>query len=256
MPRIILLGASNVTLSFPRLVRGLRRAFADPLELFAAHGHGRSFGIWNRIGPRELPGIVPCRLWDDLASQPTSDEPPRTLITDIGNDLMYGIEPDQIAAWVATCLERLRAMRARIVLTQLPLASARTLGRARFQFFRKLFFPNSQIQFEEIETKTARLNQQIVDLGQQFDIPTPELRGEWYGFDPIHILRRHRAAAWGEVLVSWFDDPTSADFRAVSPHDSLHLWRQRPCERRWFGREQHSSQPVLRQPDGSRLWLY
>ena len=256
MPRIILLGASNVTLSFPRLVRGLHRAFPDPLEIFAAHGHGRSFGIWNRIGPRELPGIVPCRLWADLAAQPTSDDPPRTLITDIGNDLMYGIAPDQIAAWVAICLERLRAMRARIVLTQLPLASARTLGRARFQFFRKLFFPNSQIQFEELEAKTTRLNQLVVDLGHQFDIPTPELRGEWYGFDPIHILRRHRGAAWQELLASWFDHPQVAEFRAVSPNDSLHLWRQRPSERRWFSREQRVAQPVLRESDESSLWLY
>lgn len=256
MPRIILLGASNVTLSFPRLVRGLHRAFSEPLELFAAHGHGRSFGIWNRIGPRELPGIVPCRLWDDLAAQPPSDEPPRTLITDIGNDLMYGIEPDQIAEWVATCLARLRAMRASIVLTQLPLASARTLGRSRFQFFRKLFFPNSQIRYEEIEAKASRLNQLVIDLGQQFEIPTPELRGEWYGFDPIHILRRHRAAAWREVLASWFGKSQSVEFRPVSPNDSLHLWRLRPCERRWFGRDQHSSQPVLQPPDGSKLWLY
>ena len=256
MPRIILLGASNVTLSFPRLVRGLHRAFTEQLELFAAHGHGRSFGMWNRIGPRELPGIVPCRLWDDLAAQPPSDEPPRTLITDIGNDLMYGIEPDQIADWVATCLERLRAMQARIVLTQLPLASARTLGRARFQFLRKLFFPNSQIQFEELEAKTTRLNQHLVDLGLQFNIPTPELRGEWYGFDPVHILRRHRAAAWRELLSSWFDDSQAAEFRAVGLNDSLHLWRQRPNERRWFGREQYSSQPVLRHPNGLQLWLY
>ncbi|MFM9965045.1 MAG: hypothetical protein ACKV2Q_27915 [Planctomycetaceae bacterium] len=256
MPRIILLGASNVTLSFPRLVRGFQRAFAEPLELFAAHGHGRSFGIWNRIGPRELPGIVPCRIWNDLAEQPPSDEPPRALITDIGNDLMYGIEPDQIADWVATCLERLLAMRARIVLTQLPLASARTLGRARFQFFRKLFFPHSQIQFEELEAKTTRLNQHIVDFGHRFEIPTLELRGEWYGFDPIHILRRHRAVAWRELLASWFDESHAADFKAVRPNDSLYLWRQRPCERRWFGREQCATQPVLCQSDGSKLWLY
>ncbi|HLQ43549.1 MAG TPA: hypothetical protein VK137_02375, partial [Planctomycetaceae bacterium] len=77
MPRVILLGASNVTLSFPRLWHGLRRAWSESLELFAAHGHGRSFGIWSRVGPRQLPGIVPCRLWDDLAAQPpmTNDRP-------------------------------------------------------------------------------------------------------------------------------------------------------------------------------------
>ncbi|RLT09291.1 MAG: hypothetical protein DWI21_06430 [Planctomycetota bacterium] len=254
--RFILLGASNVTLAFPRLWHGLRRACSEPLEMFAAHGHGRSFGTWSRIGPRELPGIVPCRLWNDLAAQPPSAEPPRALITDIGNDLLYGVDPDQIAEWVATCLERLTAMSARVVLTQLPLASALGLGRARFRFFRSMFFPASTVQFGDLATMVTRLNQHILDLGREHHIPTLDLRGQWYGFDPIHIRRRHRNPAWQELLASWFDDSTVADFRAASPTQSLRQWRQRPSERRWFGREQNAIQPALREADGSTLWLY
>lgn len=254
--RVILLGASNVTLSFPRLWHGLRRAFADPLEMFAAHGHGRSFGMWSRVGPRELPGILDCRLWDDLAAQPPSAEPPRALVTDIGNDLLYGVEPDQIAEWVATCLERLSAMSARIVLTQLPLASALSVGRARFQLFRSLLFPSSNLPFDDLRPQVARLNQRLVDLGNKHDIPTLELRGHWYGLDPIHIRRRHRSPAWQELLASWFDDSTNVHFRAAGPAESLRQWRQRPFERRWFGREQLAAQPSLRDSDGSTLWLY
>lgn len=254
--RFIVLGASNVTLSFPRLWYGLRRVCVEPVEMFAAHGHGRSFGMWSRIGPRELPGIVPCRLWDDLAAQPASAEPPRALITDIGNDLLYGVDPDQIAAWVATCLERLTAMSARIVLTQLPLASALSLGRARFRFFRSLFFPTSTVQFGDLATMVARLNQHILDLGREHNVSTLDLRGQWYGFDPIHIRRRHRDPAWQELLASWFDEPAAANFRAANPTQSLRQWRQRPFERRWFGRGQTAVQPVLREADGSTLWLY
>ena len=254
--RVILLGASNVTLAFPRLWRGLRRASAEPLEMFAAHGHGRSFGAWSRIGPRELPGILSCRMWDDLAAQPSHAEPPRALVTDIGNDLLYGVEPDQIAAWVATCLERLRAMSARIVLTQLPLASAMSLGPARFRFFRSLFFPSSTVQFGDLAAQVARLNQHLVDLGREHDIRTLELRGQWYGFDPIHIRRRNRDPAWQELLASWFDKPDVADFPAANPVESLQKWRQRPFQRRWFGREQSAVQPSLREADGSTLWLY
>lgn len=254
--RVILLGASNVTLSFPRLWHGLRRASAEPLEMFAAHGHGRSFGMWSRVGPRGLPGILDCRLWDDLAAQPPSIEPPRALVTDIGNDLLYGVEPDQIAAWVATCLERLSAMSARIVLTQLPLASALSVGRARFQFFRSLLFPTSDLPFDDLRPQVARLNQRLVDLGNKHNIPTLELRSQWYGLDPIHIRRRHRCPAWQELLASWFDDSTNVHFQAASPTESLRQWRQRPCERRWFGREQTTAQPTLRDSDGSALWLY
>lgn len=253
--RVIVLGASNVTLAFPRLWHGLRRTFAEPIELFAAHGHGRSFGIWSRIGPRELPGIVDCRLWEELSESSTAD-PPRALITDIGNDILYGADPDQIAEWVATCLERLRALNANIVLTQLPIASALTLNRARFQFFRRAFFPGSRLTLEEVLSHAQRLNQHVIELGRTFDVPTPELRGEWYGVDPIHIRRRHRAAAWSELLSSWFDPSPSSSFGAVSPGHSLRLWRQRPSERRWFGREQTRMQPVLHETCGSRLWLY
>ena len=254
--RFIVLGASNVTLAFPRLWHGLRRASTEPLEMFAAHGHGRSFGTWSRIGPRELPGIVPCRLWDDLAAQPPSSEPPRALITDIGNDLLYGVDPDQIAEWVATCLQRLTAMSARIVMTQLPLASALSLGRARFRFFRSLLFPSSDLQFDDLQSQVTRLNQRLVELGREHEVSTLELRGHWYGFDPIHIRRRHRNPAWQELLTSWFDDPTAADYRAATPTQSLRQWRQRPSERRWFGREQAAAQPTLREADGSTLWLY
>jgi len=257
VPRVILLGASNITLSFPRLWHGLRRAWSEPLELFAAHGHGRSFGIWSRVGPRQLPGIVPCRLWDDLAAKPPlTNDRPRALLTDIGNDILYGIESEQIAAWIEICLERLRAIDARSVLTQLPVASVQSLSRARFHFFRAVFFPESRLRFEEVEPKVTRLNQLVVELGRRFQIPTPELRGEWYGLDPIHIRRRFRSAAWRELLSPWFDAPDAAVFRGVGLSRSLRLWRQRPFERRWFSRTQHAPQPVLREQDGSALWQY
>jgi hypothetical protein len=257
MQRVIILGASNVTIAFPRLWHGLRRAVGEPVDLFAAHGHGRSFGMWSRVGPRELPGIVPCRIWDDLSAQPTTNDlQPLALVTDIGNDLLYGATPDQICEWVKACVSRLKSMSARVVLTQLPLASVEQLGPRRFQLFRSAFFPGSQLRFDELHAKVTRLNELVVELGQSHNLPTPTPRGEWYGFDPIHIRRRHRDAAWGELLASWFDQPNAAAFRRVGPARALSLWRQRPFERRWFGRVQSSPQPVLREQDGSRLWLY
>lgn len=254
--RFILLGASNVTLAFPRLWRGLRRAASEPIEVFAAHGHGRSFGNWSRVGPRALPGIVSCGLWDDLAAQSAGAQPPRAIVTDIGNDLLYGIEPDLIAEWIATCLARLTAMSARIVMTQLPLVSAMRLGRTRFQFFRSLLFPSSDLSFEDLRPLAERLNQHLLDLGRQYRVETLEPRGHWYGFDPIHIRRRHRHQAWQELLASWFDAPTLTNFQAASPTESLRLWNQRPSARRWFRTQQTTTQPSLQDSDGSTLWLY
>ena len=255
MARVILLGASNLTMSFARLWHGLS-ACSEPLEVFAAHGHGRSYGIWSHVGPRALPGILSSRLWDDLAVLSQTADRPRALITDIGNDILYGVESEQIAAWIEVCLKRLTAMSARIVMTQLPMASVSRLSRSRFLFFRNLFFPGSDLRLEDLASRVTRLNQRIVELGREHEIPTPELRGEWYGLDPIHIRRRDRTAAWRALLTTWFDSQNEAAFDSVGIGSTLRLWRQRPFERRWFGRTQHAAQPVLREPDGSALWLY
>ena len=254
---VILLGASNLTLALPRLWHGLIRAWPEPLEMFAADGHGRSYGNWSRVGPRGLPGIVSCRLWDELdAQRAMSSERPRALIADIGNDLLYGADPEQIAAWVETCLQRLFAINARIVVTGLPVASIQKLSRSRFEFMKLLMFPGSRLRFDEVESKMTRLNQLVGDLARTYHAVLVEKRGEWYGFDPIHIRRRFRATAWREILASWFDRSTEVGFSNVGINRSLQVWRQRPLERRWLGRTQHTVQPALREPDGTSLWLF
>lgn len=257
MPRVILLGASNLTLAFPRLWHGLQTAWPEPLHLYAAHGHGRSFGMWSRVGPRELPGIVSCGLWNELQSVSGVNEPPKALLTDIGNDLLYGAEPQQVAAWVETCVRRLKDFDAHVVMTQLPLASVLSLSRSRFQFFHRVLFPGSRLRFEEVEPLAMLLNQLIVELGRRLDVTVRELPGEWYGFDPIHIRRRERAAAWQSLLSPWFETQDhSVTLPSPGVASSVRLWQKRPHERRWFGRHEITTQFVHEESDGSKLWLY
>jgi hypothetical protein len=240
--------------------------------MFAVEGHGRSFGNWSRVGPRGLPGIVSCLLWENLVAQPmASTARPLALITDIGNDLLYGIEPDQIAVWIETCLQRLQAFNAHIVVTSLPMTSVQKLTRTRFDFLKSLLFPGSLMSFDEVEPKMLRLNQRVVDLTRTYHATLVEKRDEWYGLDPIHIRRRCRATAWREILRSWFDDPNDSEphaderradgphkiaFQSVGLNRSLRLWRQRPAVRRWRGQIQQMVQPALREPDGAALWLF
>ncbi len=60
--------------------------------------------------------------------------------------------------------------------------------------------------------RATRLNQRVIELGQRFGISTPAPRREWYGLDPIHVLRRLRDAAWRELLAPWFDDSQPSTF--------------------------------------------
>ncbi|QDU54700.1 hypothetical protein Pan181_08830 [Aeoliella mucimassa] len=139
--RVILLGASNLRLISATLIATTRMAFSGPVEIFMANGFGRSYGVRSSIPFRSLPGIDECGLWE--AVQRDNSLPTFALITDVGNDLVYGRKPDRVIEWVTNCVARLQAMDARMVTTELPNASIESLGVVRYKFFRRIFSRNA-----------------------------------------------------------------------------------------------------------------
>ena len=82
--RVVALGASNLTRGFPILVSAARASAGPDVEVFAALGLGRSYGMESRVLARTLPGILDSGLWAALAGLPPL--PTRAVVTDVGND--------------------------------------------------------------------------------------------------------------------------------------------------------------------------
>ena len=255
MRRIVLLGASNLTVSFPRILHALENAFDGPLEVFSALGHGRSFGLWSRLLRRELPGIVGCGLWEALLSRPGPAIETLGLVTDVGNDLLYGASPPQIADWVETCLERMTAQNADVVMTSLPMGSVEKLSSWRYYATRSLFFPRSRITWPDMLGRVHELNERLETLGQEQGVQLVGVQGDWYGFDPIHIRHTKLREAWQRILSGWSSFPSEMPTGQPSPTTRLRLLRIQPQLRRVFGRQRITGQPVLRHGRLS-VWLY
>lgn len=259
MRRVIVLGASNVTLGFSTMYGLISQRIAEPVQLLAAHGHGRSYGQKSQVCWRELPGIAECQLWDALSLQTETYEGTDALLTDIGNDLLYGVEVPGIVDWVETCLTRLAATQARLIVTLPPLASVQKLTERRYRFFRTILFPQSRMSWEVLHARAHELSDEITRLAQQFQATLIEPPGEWYGYDPIHVKRQIREVAWSEILGPMFSStepaPENHDFRRVRL-SRLTSWRLRPAVRRFAGRQQTQVQPVLSFTDGSSISLY
>lgn len=256
MNRIILLGASNLTLSFPRLFESLRKTIDGRLDVLAAHGHGRSYGMPSRVLFRELPGIQDCRLWQDLDASTDRCDRTLALVTDIGNDILYGATADQISEWINTCILRLIERRAQIVVTLLPLASVERLSQWRFNLTKAVFFPRQPISFGHAIQCARDLNAQLEQLAQRPEVQTVTPQQDWYGFDPIHIRRGRRAEAWQTILASWF--PGGQPLITVKPTmaRTLQLWTARPATRRLFRFAQTAEQPIRHLADQTTLGLY
>jgi hypothetical protein len=251
--RVILLGASNVMRGISTIVETAELVWGQPADVLAASGHGRSYGRTSCVFGRSLPGLLQCGLWDELSQRPAL--PTAALVTDIGNDILYGAEADQIAAWVAECLTRLRSVCEQIVMTELPLARVALIRPWQYRGMRALLFPGSRVTFAEAMARAQELNAQVVELARQHGAVLRVPRLDWYGWDPIHIRRACWSHAWYEILSAWNDRATSQRARG-SWRRWWQLRGQRPLVRRLFGVEQRRVQPACVLRSGSAISLF
>jgi hypothetical protein len=251
--RVVALGASNLTRGFHTVVSTARGAWGPQVEIVGALGHGRSYGAQSRFAFRALPGILESGLWRHLESLPAV--PTQALITDVGNDIMYGFSAAQTLAWVAEAVERLQKLTGDpgdIILTDLPLAGIRNLSLAKFVVVRSILFPSCRLSLEEILQTAEEVNDGLARLAAARSIRFFHLKPEWYSVDPIHIRPSHWRPAWQEILGS-----TSAPGRNAGGRlEGLTLYFT-PPERQWlFGREQYTPQAGVKLPSGGRVWLF
>ena len=252
--RVVLLGASNLTLGFPLIVPAVRRAFAGPVSFYAAHGHGRSYGRWSYVVVRGLPPIHDCGLWDNL--QPgTGAERTFALVTDVGNDLLYRQSASDILSWVLKCFEKLRAIDAEIIWVRPPLGRILDLSAIQYHSFKQLFFPGPATPWPQVRRDLLWLDDKItaraIEVGAH--VVTPERA--WYGIDPIHIRTAQRRTAWEAIFNNW-SGVQEIEARPPGLVRAIHLWSLAPLERSWLWRTTKCTQPALTWEDGSALALY
>jgi hypothetical protein len=248
--RLIALGASNLTRGAGWLIAAAQQQASAPVEVFAALGHGRSYGIATRLLGRGLPGIDGCGLWAALDRAPPL--PATGLLMDVGNDLLYGVEVPTILGWVERALARLRPRVQRLAVAELPMHNLRRLGPKRYTLFRSLLFPRCRVPLPAMLQQAELLNRGLEQLAERHGAVSCQLRPEWYGIDPIHILRR----CWPDFCRELLGMAGAAAPGAARLSQRLRLLLAAPAQRSWFGRERHALQPSLRWPDGATVSLW
>lgn len=248
--RVVALGASNLTRCFQIIVSTAQSVWGSDVEVMAALGHGRSYGAPSRFIVRTLPSILKSGLWVELERRPPMVT--RGLVTDVGNDILYGFSVEQTLGWVEEALVRLRAVTNDIVLTDLPLASVSRLSNIKFLAFRSVLSPSCRLSLAEVTDRAERVNDGLATLSTAYGVKFFRLDPAWYGFDPIHMRPSHWRLAWQHILGAQ-PEPMSHGGSMV---ESVKLYFMRP-ERRWlFGVEQFTPQDGVVLRSGGQVWLY
>ncbi len=248
--RVVALGASNLTRGLQTIVATARAEWGPDVEILAALGHGRSYGAPSSFLCRTLPGILHSGLWTELRGRPPART--RALITDVGNDILYGFSAAQIVGWVNEAVARLQRVTSDVVACGLPVENIDRISARRFVLFRSLFFPRCSLSLAEVRETALRVNDAIVRLGDAGALTLRPLRPDWYGFDPIHIRSAKWPVAWREVLLGHSEEATPVDWLEAAGLYCLRPEEQVVCGLPW-GRPQGGGRTL---PKGGRLWLF
>lgn len=249
--RVVLLGASNAVLGLkPFLAEALSLA-GGPVDVLAAIGLGRAYGLPSLVLGRGRGPILSSGLWRALSTGPA---PAAALVTDVGNDLLYGASLPDVTRDVDEAVGRLRDAGARVVVGGLPLQRLLRVSPASFRAFRALFFPSHPLERERVRADVCALDERLrlTALGRGVTF-LPADRG-WYRLDPVHVARAARARRWRALLAAaGVEGPAVPAPRLPS---DLRLRTLASESSTLFGVARRAPQPALRLPDGSTLSLY
>ncbi len=252
--RVVLLGASNLTIMFPTIVETLRATYAHPIELHVAKGFGRSYGLHSQFFGKKFPGILSSGLWPALNR--ARRLPTVAVVADVGNDLAYEAPVDKIIEWVERALDRLAVHDAHVVLNNVPIESLRMVGAARYYPLREALFPNCKLSRGEMLRRAESLSEHLARLAEERRIPAFSGQRAWYRLDPIHPKVASAGEIWRRMLGALVG--ASEPIQLVRPRTSTALRYRRLPALEWthFGVARHAEQPALRDRDGSIIAIY
>jgi hypothetical protein len=252
--RIILLGASNLTLSRNLAIRLMQQRCNGPSDVLVAAGHGRSFGMFSRALIRQLPGIASCGLWQRLEAEP--ELPTYAFVTDIGNDILYGHAPEQILQWVALCVDRMQRRSAQIVMTNLPLELIQNLSDWHFNITQRIFFPFSRLSKSQVVSRAEIVYSGLKEMACRTNVRLCEQNSAWFGPDIVHILFWKRQEVYEEFFEHFSDCDAQPFRRSKNFLATLKERRPRFAYQKLLGIEQQSQQPSGQLTDGTTISMY
>ncbi len=196
---IILLGASNLSRGYYSLTRCIKNNLEPcSVDFFNALGPGRAYCASGGVFNVAYPPIGASLVFPTVKDR--SDKPSRkiALLTDLGNDIMYGIPAEKIIEEIKRILGQLEALDADALITPIPATLLSQLTPSRFRILKAIFFPRSKVKRLEAIAAIKIINQAI-DAGFGNRVTVISGLDNFMGWDKIHYGHCNFAEVWSRI---------------------------------------------------------
>ena len=195
----LLLGASNLARGYSMLTQHLSRC-REKTEFLNALGPGRGFCARGGMFNFTYSPILTSRVIESAEKKSKHAFHTAVLITDIGNDLMYGVSAKTLITSLDSIIDRMLGWNANIFLTSIHVNLKKDVSPTTFLLLRLLFYPGSKVTFEEADLLVTKVNRYLEEKSR-INERVHLIKGmeTFAGLDKIHfsILKAH--LAWSKV---------------------------------------------------------
>ena len=202
----LLMGASNLARGYSMLTHHLSECLKkNKTEFLNALGPGRGFCARGGIFNITYSPIQDCRIIESAEKKSKEALHTVALITDIGNDLMYGESADTLIASLDLMIDEILKWGADIFLTPIHVNLKKDVSPTIFVVLRFLLYPSSKVNYEEMDLSILKINDYLEDKVRENERMHLITGLEAFaGLDKIHysLLKTH--AAWSAVAEKIF----------------------------------------------------
>ena len=195
----LLMGASNLARGYSMLTRHISSCFGkDKTEFLNALGPGRGFCARGGMFNFTYPPIQDCRILEVAEKKPCDTR--AVLITDIGNDLMYGVSADTLIESLDQLIDRALHWDAEIFLTSIHVNLKKDVSQTTFFILKSFFYPGSSITYEETDLFIIKVNSYLEEkAGQNERVHLISGMESFAGADKIHYSLLQTHSAWEKI---------------------------------------------------------
>ena len=193
----ILLGASNLARSFYGLKGCIKRClFPRSVNFIHAMGPGRGYISRGGIFNVTYTPIINCGVLETIRYTRKPNQRVIALITDIGNDIMYGVPSEKIIRGIKYIVDTLSEFETDILITSISVDLKNEISEFYFHILRQIFFPKSEAKYSQTLEAIDAINKYIHKSSNARTTVISDMN-QFCGLDKIHysIFKSHLACS-------------------------------------------------------------